>query len=205
MTHGDAVSTDFGLVFKAALYAARKHRDQRRKDPGRTPYINHPLDVAHILWFEGEVHDPQVLAAAILHDTIEDTDATREEIQREFGAAVASLVAELTDDKTLHHRERKRRQIVSAPHASEGAKLIKLADKLSNLRDMLDNPPEGWPLERRARYFCWAKEVVAGLGPVNRALESAFQDVCDRFIETKPTASLNRATPAIQLAGRGNQ
>src|SRR3974377_1234117 len=138
------VRRDVELVLLASEFAARKHRSQRRKDREATPYINHPLAVAHLLWTEGRVHNPVVIAAALLHDTIEDTRTTRAELMKHFGARVAGVVVEVTDNKRLHKRTRKRLQIEHAPHLSRQAKLFKLADKTCNLRDVTASPPDGW-------------------------------------------------------------
>lgn len=170
---------DMDLLIRAANFAALKHRDQRRKDANATPYINHPLSVAQVLWKEGGVRDARVLAAGLLHDTVEDTRTTRAELHRVFGAVVANTVAEVTDNKRLSKQTRKRLQIEHAPHLSVSAKLVKLADKICNLRDMLKNPPKEWPLARRREYFDWSKQVVDGMRGTNRKLESAF-DRCYR-------------------------
>ena len=138
----------FADLLKAADFAAKKHRDQRRKDSAMSPYINHPIGVAHILTDEGGVTDLAVLQAALLHDTVEDTDTSFEEIEEHFGREVRDLVAEVTDDKRLPYAERKRLQIVNAPKKSPKAKLVKLADKLYNLRDLSRETPRGWSDER---------------------------------------------------------
>lgn len=165
------------LLLAAADFAAKKHRDQRRKN-GDVPYINHPLAVAHSLASEGSVDDPITLAAAILHDTVEDTATTHGELVAAFGREVADVVGEVTDDKSLPKAERKRQQIAHAAVISTRAKLVKLADKLDNLRDIVRKPPEGWDERRVAGYFCWAHAVVAALGPVDaglwRELETVF-------------------------------
>jgi guanosine-3',5'-bis(diphosphate) 3'-pyrophosphohydrolase len=122
----------------------------------------------------GGVDDTDVLAAAILHDTVEDTDTTRAELLTEFGPMVDSLVAEVTDDKSLTSAERKQRQIDSAPGKSHGAKLIKIADKISNVREIGNDPPVDWSVERRRDYFTWAEKVVAALGSSNAQLEREF-------------------------------
>jgi guanosine-3',5'-bis(diphosphate) 3'-pyrophosphohydrolase len=122
----------------------------------------------------GGVDDSDVLAAAILHDTVEDTDTTRAELLTEFGPMVDSLVAEVTDDKRLTSAERKQRQIDSAPGKSHGAKLIKIADKISNVREIGNDPPVDWSVERRRDYFTWAEKVVAALGSPNAQLEREF-------------------------------
>ncbi len=127
-----------------------KHRDQRRKDHHSSPYINHPIALAHVLAFEADVTDEVVLIAAVLHDTIEDTGATAAELARRFGSEVAEIVKEVTDDKSLSTERRKQLQIEHAPHLSSRARLVKLADKICNLRDVAHNPPKDWNLERRA-------------------------------------------------------
>jgi guanosine-3',5'-bis(diphosphate) 3'-pyrophosphohydrolase len=155
------------LVLRAAAFAADKHRHQRRKDHARTPYINHPLTVARVLAEEGGVKDPEILAAAILHDTLEDTETTRRVLEREFGARVAALISEVTDDKSLPKQRLKQLQIDHAPMTSKGAALIKVADKICNLRDLRDSPPKHWTAERRQRYRQWASDVVTAL-PLGR-------------------------------------
>ena len=140
----------------------------------KIPYINHPIAVATQLATVGEITDGDILAAALLHDTVEDTDTTLEEIEREFGAVIAALVAEVTDDPSLESAERKRRQESEAPFKSPSAKLIRLADKTCNVHDVTHTPPAHWPEERRAEYFAWAGRVVAGLRGTNSALEDAF-------------------------------
>ncbi|HEU4457762.1 MAG TPA: HD domain-containing protein [Methylibium sp.] len=162
------------LIIRAAAFAAHKHRNQRRKDADASPYINHPLALARVLSEEGGVADPVTLCAALLHDTVEDTDTTLDELSREFGRAVSGIVAEVTDDKALPKAERKRLQVEHAPHLSRGAALVKLADKICNLRDVASAPPADWPLERRQEYFDWAKCVVDGLRGASPRLESAF-------------------------------
>jgi len=163
-----------GLLLKALVFSADKHRNQRRKDSERSPYINHPLDVATLLWTVGEVRDIHILLASILHDTIEDTQTTPQEISQSFGDEVLSLVLEVTDDKSLPKQERKRLQIETAPHKSPGARLIKLADKCCNVRDVVNSPPEDWSLERRREYLLWTERVIAGLRGTNAALEDYY-------------------------------
>lgn len=161
-------------ILKAAAFAAHKHRDQRRKDAAASPYINHPIALANILANEGGILDAVVIAAALLHDTLEDTETTPEELQELFGADVAGVVVEVSDDKSLPKAERKQLQIEHAAHISERAKLVKLADKIANIRDVADAPPAGWSLPRRREYFDWAKQVVDGLGDISPALRRAF-------------------------------
>jgi guanosine-3',5'-bis(diphosphate) 3'-pyrophosphohydrolase len=163
-------------LIKAADFAAFKHRGQRRKDAEASPYINHPLALARVLKIEAGVQDVDVLVSAILHDTVEDTETSVEELEREFGKVVAGIVAEVTDDKRLPKPERKRLQVERAPHISSQAKLVKLADKICNLRDVVDAPPAHWPLERRRAYFEWAKAVIDGLRGAHPGLERLFDE-----------------------------
>lgn len=170
MTH----PTTAAALLQAIMFAAERHRNQRRKDAEATPYVNHPIALAHLLATVAAVDDVDVLRAAILHDTVEDTETTEAELRERFGAAVAGMVMELTDDKTLPKAQRKQLQVTHAPHKSPGAALVKLADKTCNLRDLSTAPPADWPLERRQAYFDWAKQVVDALPPVNAALRAAF-------------------------------
>jgi guanosine-3',5'-bis(diphosphate) 3'-pyrophosphohydrolase len=164
-------------LLAALRFASEKHRDQRRKGADASPYINHPIEVAELLARVGGVRDVEVLAAAILHDTIEDTETTPQELERVFGARVRALVAEVTDDKSLPKQERKRLQREHAPRLSLDAKQIKLGDKISNVREIAESPPDGWPLERRHEYVEWARSVVAGCRGANAALEQHFDRV----------------------------
>ncbi len=168
---------DTGLVLKALAFAAEKHRDQRRKGIEASPYINHPIDLANTLWHLGGVTDAVVIAAALLHDTIEDTNTTPDELQVLFGDQVKKIVLEVTDDQLLSPVLRKRLQVIKAPHKSHMAKLVKLADKICNIQDILHSPPAGWDLKRKQKYFDWAKEVVEGLRGTNSRLENAFDEV----------------------------
>ncbi|GAB6032108.1 Guanosine-3',5'-bis(diphosphate) 3'-pyrophosphohydrolase MESH1 [Chamberlinius hualienensis] len=173
----DSNSEGIRVILKCANFAAVKHKDQRRKDVEQTPYINHPLGVAQILSEEGGVTDIATILAAILHDTVEDTDTNFEEIEKEFGNEVADIVREVTDDKSLPYEERKRLQIVHAPKSSHKAKLVKLGDKLYNLRDLNKSIPKGWSEDRVENYFKWAKEVVDGIRGANEKLEFALDEV----------------------------
>ena len=168
------MNTPASLLIHAAAFAAHKHRDQRRKDAAASAYVNHPLALADMLANEGGVEDVDVLCAALLHDTIEDTETTAEELQREFGSKITSIVLEVTDDKSLPKAERKRLQIDHAGHASHEARLVKLADKVCNLRDILASPPADWPPERKRQYFDWACQVVDQVRGANAELELAF-------------------------------
>ena len=165
---------ELALLLKTLAFAAHKHRDQRRKDADASPYINHPIALADVLVNEGGVADVEVVCAALLHDTVEDTATTHEELVDAFGSRIARIVAEVTDDKRLSKAERKRLQVEHAPHISHDAKLVKLADKICNLRDVAERPPAGWDLQRRREYFEWAKQVIDGVRGVHPRLEAAF-------------------------------
>ncbi len=162
------------MVLHALAFAAHKHRDQRRKDASASPYINHPIALANVLMNEAGVTDPNVICAALLHDTVEDTETTPEELERQFGRTIRNVVLEVTDDKSLPKAERKRLQVLKARALSRRAKLVKLADKICNLRDIADNPPAGWKLRRQQEYFDWAKQVTDRMRGTNRRLEAAF-------------------------------
>lgn len=165
------------LILRAVAFAAHKHRDQRRKDKDASPYINHPIQLATVLWEEGGVRDPEVIAAALLHDTLEDTETTWQELRGVFGEDIADVVLEVTDTQWVKKALRKRLQVARARHSSDDAKLVKLADKICNLRDMAAHPPSGWPLERKRQYFDWAKEVVDQLRGTHPELERRFDEV----------------------------
>ena len=169
--------SDIPKILVAASFAADKHKQQRRKGSDADPYINHPLEVARILAEVGKVDDSDMIIAGLLHDTVEDTETTFEELEARFGARIAGFVRELTDDKSLPKAERKRLQIEHAPHMTHEAKQIKLADKISNIRDVTDNPPANWSTERRREYIEWGERVVAGLRGSNPRLEKLFDDL----------------------------
>ena len=171
---------DAKKLISAINFAAQKHKDQRRKDADLTPYINHPLNLLNILANEAGVTDLVTLISAVLHDTIEDTEATANELTGLFGAEVTAIVLEVTDDKTLDKSARKARQIETAPKKSLRAKHVKLADKIANLRDVADSPPARWTLERRQEYFDWAKAVVDALGATHPTLEHLFHQAYSR-------------------------
>lgn len=179
----DPTSQPLGAFVKAVAFAADKHRHQRRKDAAGSPYINHPVALANVLANEGDVTDVVVLCAAVLHDTIEDTGTKSEELAREFGAQVAAIVLEVTDDKSLDKQVRKQRQIEHAPLISKQAKLVKLADKICNLRDILGAPPVAWSPQTKREYFDWAGRVVDGLRGVHPHLERLFDDLQKRAHE----------------------
>jgi guanosine-3',5'-bis(diphosphate) 3'-pyrophosphohydrolase len=164
-------------MIAAMHFAAQKHRQQRRKGAEQIPYINHPIELLDILANRADITDPIVLLAALLHDTVEDTDATLIELEAHFGAEVAQVVAELTDDKSLPKAIRKQLQVEHAPHMSDRAKLIKLADKISNVRDIAHSPPADWSRQRRWEYCEWGKRVVDQMRGTHAGLEALFDEV----------------------------
>jgi guanosine-3',5'-bis(diphosphate) 3'-pyrophosphohydrolase len=174
----DSLSPQAEILFTVG-FAAEKHRKQKRKDADESPYINHPIAVAKLLSQVGKVSDLPTLNAAILHDTIEDTDTTVDELESKFGAEVCGLVVEVTDDKNLPKEERKRLQVEHSPELTKRAKMIKIADKICNVHDITHSPPTGWPLERRIEYLDWANKVVAGCRGVNERLEKRFDKVME--------------------------
>ena len=168
-------------VLKAAHFAAKNHSGQRRKGAAAEPYINHLIEVAELVSSALSEPDTNLVIAALLHDTIEDAGVTKEELIQAFGTDVAELVVEVTDDKTLPKAERKRLQIVNAPKKSVRAQVIKLADKISNLRGILNSPPTDWGFQRRREYFEWAKQVVDGLSTPNPILKAEFDATYAKF------------------------
>jgi (p)ppGpp synthase/HD superfamily hydrolase len=170
---------DLTRIMQAADAAARWHVDQRRKGQAAEPYINHLLEVACLVATATEGREPDVVIAALLHDAVEDQGITIEQISGVYGRKVADIVAEMTDDKSLPKAERKRLQIETAARKSREARLIKLADKTSNLRAIATSPPSDWSIERRRDYIRWAGEVVAKIRGTSPWLEGQFNEAAD--------------------------
>jgi guanosine-3',5'-bis(diphosphate) 3'-pyrophosphohydrolase len=168
------------VVLKAAHFAAQKHAGQRRKGAAAEPYINHLLEAAELVASALAEPDTNLIIAALLHDTVEDTGTTKEELAETFGSDVADLVMEVTDDKSLPKAERKRLQVVHASQISVRAQAIKLADKISNLRAIVSSPPADWSVERKREYFDWAKRVVDGLSAPNQILKAEFERLYEK-------------------------
>ncbi len=171
---GHAVCSGTPALRRTTGFAAWRHDGQLRKGEGATPYIHHPIEVAAILSEVGEIVDLDVLQAALLHDTVEDTCTTAEELDSLFGTRVRGFVLEVTDVKNISQSERKALQIEHAPHLSMEAQSIKLADKTCNVRDVAFSKPIDWPVDRQLEYFNWAERVVAGLRGCNAPLEAWF-------------------------------
>ncbi len=170
-------------IVQAAQFAAEKHKNQRRKDADASPYINHPLALASVLAVEGGIENPDVICAALLHDTIEDTKTKAEELAAIFGDKVTGIVLEVTDDKNLDKAVRKEEQVRHAPHISSEANLVKFAYKICDLRDILASPPADWSAGRKREYFDWAARVVAGLRGSHAGLERIFDEIYARHTE----------------------
>lgn len=176
-------ASEIRSICEAVNFAADKHRLQTRKNKEKTPYISHPIGVAYNLLNIGKVRDSSVIVGALLHDTVEDTQTTFEEIEQKFGKVVTGYIREVTDNKSLAQQLRKRLQVISATHKSKGAALIKLADKLYNVNDLLNNPPTDWSQTRVDSYFQWAKSVVDRLPEVNEDLHQAIVQLINTYWE----------------------
>ena len=168
------------LVLKATQFAALKHCDQRRKD-GKTPYIIHPISVAMILSEIGSIEDLEILSAALLHDTLEDTDTSAHELDKIFGSRVRIIVEELTDNDMLTFSQRKQMQIDNAPYLSKDATLVRIADKISNVSDVIENPPPEWNQKRCNKYVDWAEAVMNNCQKVNQDLENHFFELLTEY------------------------
>jgi guanosine-3',5'-bis(diphosphate) 3'-pyrophosphohydrolase len=174
--------SELKLLIKAMSFAADKHKDQRRKDKEASPYINHPIGLTEILVNVGNITDINTICAALLHDTVEDTETTAEELTEHFGSRISDIVMEVTDDRSLNKAARKQAQIDHAMYLSKEARAVKLADKICNLGDVSTSPPD-WPLKRRQQYFDWASNVIDGLRGDWVELEAEF----DRRYQLRPT------------------
>jgi guanosine-3',5'-bis(diphosphate) 3'-pyrophosphohydrolase len=179
-------SFNLDLILDATIFAVLKHHGLVRKDENASPYITHPLAVAREIYTTGQVNDQHILIAAILHDTIEDTPTTADEIRSQFGEEVLAIVLEVTDDKSLEKQRRKWLQVIHAPQLSHPARIIKLGDKIVNCRDILNTPPKNWNLTRRQEYIQWAADVIFQVRGANTALENTFDSLL-----SEAEASLN--------------
>jgi len=177
---------------RAYNFAAARHVRQRRKGEAAEPYVNHLAEVAELVALATGGEDPEVVIAAVLHDTVEDTETTPDELRRAFGARVAALVAEVTDDKSLPKQTRNDLQVEHAAHASRGAQIIKIADKTSNLRALLATPPVGWDEARRRTYLAWARAVVDRCRSADAWLAACFDEAAaalESSLELAPSAA----------------
>ena len=193
-------AADVIRLTEAYNFSARFHIDQRRKGIKAEPYINHLTEVAHLVAWATDGNDPNLVCAAVLHDTIEDTTAKYSDVLAAFGKEIADLVREVTDDKSIDKSDRKRLQVEHAGQISQRARIIKIADKTSNLRSIQHSPPD-WPFDRKRRYFAWAKAVVNAARGCNDQVENAF----DVEYEQAVTAGLADRdfvwTPALEVEG----
>jgi GTP diphosphokinase / guanosine-3',5'-bis(diphosphate) 3'-diphosphatase len=172
-------------ILAAAHFAAEKHAHQKRKGQNQEPYINHLIEVAELIASSSAALDTELIMAGFLHDTVEDTGVTLTELEQLFGPDVSRLVAEVTDDKSLPKETRKHLQVEHAHEKSERAQVLKLADKISNLRSILNSPPVGWSLERQRQYFEWARQVVDRLAAPNPFLKQEFENTYSRISQLK--------------------
>jgi GTP diphosphokinase / guanosine-3',5'-bis(diphosphate) 3'-diphosphatase len=179
-SHSDPPLGAVQRILKAARFASIKHVKQKRKGSAAEPYLNHLIEVAELVSSAMRRLDEDLICAALLHDVLEDTPTTEQELARAFGPEVAAVVAEVTDDKSLDKAERKRRQIAHAPHLSVRAQTIKIADKISNLRAIVETPPADWSIERKREYFQWARQVVDACPAPNDVLKSEFARTAER-------------------------
>jgi guanosine-3',5'-bis(diphosphate) 3'-pyrophosphohydrolase len=186
-TTGERPGSDASVkrVLAAARFAAEKHARQKRKGANGEPYFNHLVEVAELVAASSENVDVELVMAALLHDTVEDTGVTLQELEERFGSDVAGLVAEVTDDKSLPQEKRKDLQVQNAHKKSERAQVLKLADKISNLRSILSSPPVGWSLERKRQYFEWARQVVSRLSAPNPFLKAEFEKTYEMISHLK--------------------
>jgi len=176
----DLNEDSLSLLLKALRFASGKHNTQRRKDKKTSPYINHPIAVAETLWRVGQVREIATIISGILHDTIEDTDAEPDELQREFGSQIRRVVEEVSDDKNLSKSDRKRLQVENAHLKSLAARQIKLADKICNIQDIVTSPPSDWSVNRKMEYIIWSQDIVDRIRGTNSHLEKYFDDLCDK-------------------------
>jgi (p)ppGpp synthase/HD superfamily hydrolase len=183
-THEESIpAAPVQRILAAAKFAAEKHAAQKRKGAAAEPYVNHLIEVAQLIASSSEQLDANLVMAGFLHDTIEDTGTTAEELEQAFGSDIAALVLELTDDKSLPKEVRKELQVQEAPHKSVRAQVIKLADKISNLRSLLTSPPANWSTERKREYFDWGRRVVDALSAPNPILKAEFDRSYAKFKE----------------------
>lgn len=173
--------SDVLLIARAWNFSAERHAKQKRKGEAQEPYVNHLAEVGELVATATEGRDANLVAAAVLHDTIEDTATLLAELASVFNADIADLVSEVTDHKRLDSAERKRAQVMHAAAKSPRAKILKLADKTSNLRSLVKSPPMDWSLQRKRDYLAWAKEVVQGLRGANAWLEARFDEAAEQL------------------------
>ncbi|EFO18322.1 hypothetical protein LOAG_10172 [Loa loa] len=171
------------LIIEAVDLAARRHRQQRRKDAAQTPYVNHPIGVAYILTSEGQITDTTTIIAAILHDIVEHTKTTDEEIRKMFGDEIADIVKECTMVRSMKREARMKSELEKASKLSHKAKLVQLADKLNNIRDIERGTPLGWTKQHVTEYIIFAKDLLSKIRGIHGPLESALDDIINKHIK----------------------
>ena len=176
-------------ILDASLFAAEKHQNQTKNNEKKTPYIIHPIEVADIVMRVGHVYKQDVLVAALLHDVIEDTGASFEDIAKRYGIVASSYVKEMTEKKELSLKERKKAQIIGAFHQTPDVAVIKFSDKLSNLNTLLKNPPSTWSRDKVDQYFLWAQSVIENLPESNQLLKKAVKQVITDYWEKQSKSS----------------
>ena len=170
-------------IFNALSFASQKHKRDRRKNKHGTPYINHPIEVVRLLVEVGGIYDADTICAAFLHDTLEDTDTTQIELEENFGAVVTGIVVELTKDSSISSKMNKQKQIETFPFKSTEAKLIKLCDIISNITDVIYDPPVNWFRKRRLEYLDTSEKLVNGIAGTNENLEKLFFEILKKGIQ----------------------
>lgn len=193
------MGNDLLKISRALDFSARKHVHQRRKGELAEPYVNHVTDVARILAEATDGNDATLIIAGLLHDTIEDQNVTHEELTSMFGREVGDLVLEVTDDMRIPKPERKLLQVANAPRKSARAKMLRIADKTSNLNSVLTSAPKHWDYARRREYFEWAKRVVDGCRGVNRYLEDLFDATYEKRLLV-PDTTISESPRILQFA-----
>jgi (p)ppGpp synthase/HD superfamily hydrolase len=158
------------LIAEATLFAAKAHFGQTRNQNNQIPYIVHPLRVSYLLWNEGNINNAHLLVAALLHDVLEDTEVSRQEIFNKFGSSILTLVEELTDKPKPTAQE----EALSALKMSKEAKTIKLADRTHNLRDLIDHPPKIWDFEKVSGFLNRSKILFENLRNTHPVLEKCY-------------------------------
>ena len=168
------------MILKALNFAREKHEGQFRKDEFQRPYIVHPVGVYGLL-FNAGIENEDVLCAALLHDTIEDTNTTFDELAIEFNIEVAGLVGEVTNNPAISKAKQKLMQLEDAPYMTNGARLVRFADKINNLNDIAEFPPVGWDKAKKDRYVEFCKELIPLLNIDNEYLNKKFKEAIKKL------------------------
>jgi len=183
MDRGALNEKDAEAVLGAAIFATEKHKSQVRSNEKKTPYIIHPIEVADLVMKIGHVYDKDVLITALLHDVMDDTQTTYEQITSLYGTKVSSYLEEMTSKQGLSLKEQKKQQIMQAFRQNPSVAIIKLSDKLSNLKTLATSPPPSWSRDRIDQYFQWAQTVIENLPESNQLLKKAVKNVISDYWE----------------------